>query len=488
MPVLDENLKSETIEALSLKNIKANVKTDKPYIVNIACNIDGEKYYKRFDFYNVDPEADFYILLKSDTTEIQRKQIEQNERLREALKEARQANVAKTAFLSRMSQEIRTPMNAIIGYVELARKLRTNCDTCTRPKCPDGIPAKIAEFLVKIDASSQHLLALINDVLEMGRIESGKMELEPVNANLIKTFEEVRDMFVTQMETKNINFNVDTSNVKDRYVICDKNRLDRVLLNLLSNAYKFTPKDGSINVKLSQLNDGTEGFGEYELRVKDSGIGMSAEFAATVFESFTRERTSTVSGIQGTGLGMAITKSIIDLMGGTIEVITAPDKGTEFVINVRFELQPESEIEKAETDNQSADSGSEIDFTQKKLLLVDDIEVNREIAVMMLTQFGFTVDTATNGQEAVDKIATSNVGDYDIVLMDIQMPVMDGYEAARTIRALSNPQLANIPIIAMTANAFSEDIQAAKDAGMNDHIAKPIDVNKMIETIKKILK
>ena len=418
----------------------------------------------------------------------QNKLKQQQEELIAAKTRAEETSQAKTKFLFNMSHDIRTPMNAIIGYVELARKLRANCDTCTRPKCPDGIPAKIAEFLVKIDASSQHLLALINDVLEMGRIESGKMELEPVNANLIKTFEEVRDMFVTQMETKNINFNVDTSNVKDRYVICDKNRLDRVLLNLLSNAYKFTPKDGSINVKLSQLNDGTEGFGEYELRVKDSGIGMSAEFAATVFESFTRERTSTVSGIQGTGLGMAITKSIIDLMGGTIEVITASGKGTEFVINVKFELQPESEIEKAETDNQSAGSGDDIDFTQKKLLLVDDIEVNREIAVMMLTQFGFTVDTATNGQEAVDKVAASNVGDYDIVLMDIQMPVMDGYEAARTIRALSNPQLANIPIIAMTANAFSEDIQAAKDAGMNDHIAKPIDVSKMIETIKKILK
>ena len=418
----------------------------------------------------------------------QNKLKQQQEELIAAKTRAEETSQAKTKFLFNMSHDIRTPMNAIIGYVELARKLRTNCDVCTRPKCPEGIPAKIAEFLVKIDASSQHLLALINDVLEMGRIESGKMELEPVNTNLIKTFEEVRDMFTTQMESKNITFNVDTSNVKNRYVICDKNRLDRVLLNLLSNAYKFTPNDGTIDVRLFQLNDGAEDFGEYELRVKDSGIGMSAEFAATVFESFTRERTSTVSGIQGTGLGMAITKSIIDLMGGTIEVITAPGKGTEFVINVKFELQPKSEIEKAETDKQSANNGDEIDFTQKRLLLVDDIEVNREIAVMMLTQFGFNVDTAVNGQEAVDKVENSNVGDYDVILMDIQMPIMDGYEAARTIRALSNPQLANIPIIAMTANAFSEDIQAAKEAGMNDHIAKPIDVNKMIETITKMLK
>ena len=417
----------------------------------------------------------------------QNKLKQQQEELIVAKTRAEENSKAKTKFLFNMSHDIRTPMNAIIGYVELAGKLRANCDTCTRPKCPDGIPKKMAEFLGKIDASSQHLLALINDILEMGRIESGKMELEFANTDLKKAFEEVSDMFSTQMQTKGINFNVDISGIKNRYVICDKNRLDRVMLNLLSNAYKFTPKDGNINMKISQLNNGEDGYGEYELRVKDSGIGMSAEFAATVFESFTRERTSTVSGIQGTGLGMAITKSIVDLMGGTIEVITAPNKGTEFIINLKFELQPESEIKKEENDDQSTDSKNEIDFTKKKLLLVDDIEVNREIATMMLTQFGFNVETAVNGQEAVDKIAASNVGDYDVVLMDIQMPVMDGYEAARTIRKLDNPQLANIPIIAMTANAFSEDIQAAKEAGMNDHIAKPIDVNKMIETITKIL-
>ena len=412
---------------------------------------------------------------------------QQQEELIAAKTRAEESSKAKTKFLFNMSHDIRTPMNAIIGYVDLAGKLRANCDTCTRPKCPDGIPNKMAEFLGKIDASSQHLLALINDILEMGRIESGKMELEFVNTDLKKTFEEVSDMFSTQMQTKSIDFKVDISEIKNRYVICDKNRLDRVLLNLLSNAYKFTPKDGKITVKLSQLNEGEDGHGEYELRVKDNGIGMSAEFAAKIFESFTRERTSTVSGIQGTGLGMAITKSIVDLMGGTISVITAPNKGTEFIINLNFELQSESEIEKEETDNPLADSKSEIDFSKKKLLLVDDIEVNREIAAMMLTQFGFNVETAVNGQEAVDKISASNVGDYDVVLMDIQMPVMDGYQAARTIRKLDNPQLANIPIIAMTANAFSEDIQAAKDAGMNDHIAKPIDVNKMIETITKVL-
>ena len=215
---------------------------------------------------------------------------------------------------------------------------------------------------------------------------------------------------------------------------------------------------------------------------------MSAEFAATVFESFTRERTSTVSGIQGTGLGMAITKSIIDLMGGTIEVITAPGEGTEFVINVKFELQPQSN-EEFGIRNEELNGAEEenIDFSKKRILLTDDIEVNREIAVMLLTQAGFNVDTAVNGQDAVDKVSASEPGYYDVILMDIQMPVMNGYEAAQAIRKLDNPELANIPIIAMTANAFSEDIQAVRDAGMNDHIAKPIDVNKMLATLKRIL-
>lgn len=383
---------------------------------------------------------------------------------------AEESSKAKTLFLSNMSHDIRTPMNAIIGYVHLAQR--------------EGVSASEAQdFLKKIEVSSQHLLNLINDVLEMSRIESGKMELEPVDTDLVKTVEEVGDMFATQMQGKNIDFKLE-SNVKNKFVLCDKNRLNRVLLNLLSNAYKFTPKGGNIRVTLNQISE-TDSHGTYELRVKDNGIGMSTEFAETIFEAFTREKTSTVSGIQGTGLGMSITKSIVDLMGGEIKVITAPNEGTEFIINVTFELQPKLEIEEVESSESTIND--DVDFSKKKLLLVDDIEVNREIAVMILMQVGFNVDTAANGQEALDKIAASKPGDYDAVLMDIQMPIMNGYESAQAIRKLSNPKLANIPIVAMTANAFNEDIQAAKEAGMNDHISKPIDVNKMIETLKKIL-
>ncbi len=378
---------------------------------------------------------------------------------------------AKTNFLSNMSHDIRTPMNAIIGYTNLARRHGVTLE-------------EMQNFLVKIENSSQHLLALINDVLEMSRIESGKMELDNAPANIKKFLADLYDMFKTQMDTKNINFVVDTSAVKNPYVSCDGHRLNRVLLNLTSNAFKFTPEGGKISVTLTEKISAKENFGAYELRVKDSGIGMSEEFAATVFEPFTRERTSTVSGIQGTGLGMAITKSIVDLMNGSIEVVTAPGKGTEFILNIELQLVDAAEVA---DEKPAIDEIKNLDFSNKKLLLVEDIEVNREIAIMILEEVGFTVDFATNGKEAVEKISASNVGDYDAVLMDIQMPIMNGYEAAQAIRKLENPALANIPIIAMTANAFSEDVERAKAAGMNEHVAKPLDVPKMMKTLQRVL-
>ena len=386
-------------------------------------------------------------------------------------KKAEESSKAKSTFLSNMSHDIRTPMNAIIGYTTLAKR-------------ETDIPPVIDDYLTKISSSSQHLLALINDVLEMSRIESGKMDLEPVKMDLKKTLEEVHDMFSTQMETKQIDYFVNTSSVQHPYVICDKNRLNRVLLNLVSNSYKFTPVGGTVSITLYEIDGAPEGFGSYELRVKDSGIGMSKEFAETVFESFTREKTSTVSNIQGTGLGMAITKSIVDLMGGTIDVQTAPGEGTEFTIRLQFPLQSAEDIAAEAAAPQETEKR---DFTGTKLLLVDDNAINREIAVMLLEDEGFTVLPAENGRMAVDIVSASKPGDFDAVLMDIQMPEMNGYEATAAIRALPDPELAKIPIIAMTANAFAEDIQAAKAAGMDAHIAKPIDVSKMLTTLSEIL-
>ncbi|MBR3961021.1 MAG: response regulator [Clostridia bacterium] len=421
-----------------------------------------------------------------DTIKLQGEELKQRQAELIAEKErAEEANKAKSTFLSNMSHDIRTPMNAIVGYLNLAKDLHKICEACPlylNKPCKDDVPDKMFDFLKKIDASSQHLLALINDVLEMSRIESGKMELELDGMNIVTALDEVHDMFATQMAGKKINFSVDSSAVRDKFVICDKNRLNRVLLNLLSNAYKFTPEGGEISVTLKQISEVRDVFADYELRVKDSGIGMTPEFAAKVFEAFERERTSTVSKIQGTGLGMAITKSIVDLMGGTIKVITAPGEGTEFIIEITFELA--EDMQEEIIDEATAQV---VDFTNKKLLLVDDIEVNREIAKMLLESEGFIVDTASDGSEAVKKVAESAAGDYDAVLMDIQMPIMNGYEAAREIRKLDNKRLASVPIIAMTANAFSEDVKNALDAGMNGHIAKPIDVPKMMETLAKIL-
>ena len=423
-----------------------------------------------------------------ETIKLQREQlISQQAELIAAKERAEEGSRAKSQFLSNMSHDIRTPMNAIVGYLNLAKELHHVCENCPMYKnepCPDQIPDRMFDFLKKIDASSQHLLALINDVLEMSRIESGKMELELEGINIVTALDEVRDMFATQMKGKNISFSVDNSGVRNKFVVCDKNRLNRVLLNLLSNAYKFTPEGGNISVTLKQVSEVRDVFADYELRVKDSGIGMTPEFAAKVFEAFERERTSTVSKIQGTGLGMAITKSIVDLMGGDIRVETAPGEGTEFIIEVTFELAEDMQEESA---NEIQDAAQVVDFTNKKLLLVDDIEVNREIAKMLLECEGFIVDTASDGSEAVEKVAAAKAGDYDLILMDIQMPIMNGYEAAKKIRKLENPALAKIPIIAMTANAFSEDVKAALDAGMNAHIAKPIDVPKMMETLAKIL-
>ena len=388
---------------------------------------------------------------------------------------AQESDRAKTVFLSNMSHDIRTPMNAIIGYINLAERKDTSLD-------------EMRNYLGKIKGSSQHLLALINDVLEMSRIESGKMELEPIAVDLKKTIGEVKDLFATQMSEKDISFTVDTSQLRHSRVYCDKNRLNRVLLNLISNAYKFTPEGGSVSVTSWEISGDEKDIGHYEIRVKDSGIGMSEEFAAKVFEAFERERNSTVSGIQGTGLGMSITKSIIDMMGGEITVNTAKNQGTEFVIKVSFPLQDEETEEEFFAEESEDQPVLAVDFSKKRLLLVEDMEINREIANMQLSSLGFAIEFAVNGKEAVDKVASSEPGHFDVVLMDIQMPVMNGYEAAEAIRALPDEKLSRVPIVAMTANAFSEDVKRALDAGMNAHVAKPIDMNVVKSTLNEILR
>ena len=390
-----------------------------------------------------------------------------------------ESSLAKSQFLFNMSHDIRTPMNAIIGYTNLALKEEAN--------------PVVKDYLEKIEGSSQHLLELINDILEMSRIESGKLELELTPTDLTVVMSDIQDLFREQMKEKRIDFQVHTNQIQNRFVWCDRKNLNRVLLNLLSNAYKFTPEDGRISVSVWETGRSEYEYGSYEIRVQDTGIGMSREFAEKMFHAFERERTSTVSGIEGTGLGLSIVKSIIDLMGGTIEVITAPGSGTQIILRMRFRLAKAQDLldleKKADhAAKETAEDQADIDFSTKRLLLVEDNQINMEIAKMILQQAGFTVEVAENGQIAVDMVSDAEENYYDAVLMDIQMPVMDGYEATRTIRALSDPAKASVPIVAMTANAFKEDEIAAEQAGMQAHIAKPIDVDVMMSTLTHVLK
>ena len=542
-----------------------------------------------------------YILVMSDRTAD--KQI--NQALSDAVAAAETANRAKSTFLSNMSHDIRTPMNAIIGFTTLAL---SNIDDKERVK----------DYLAKTLASSNHLLSLINDVLDMSRIESGKIHLEEVEVNLSDVLHDLKTIVSGQIYAKQLELYMDATDVTDEDVYCDKTRLNQILLNLLSNAIKFTPAGGTVSVRVRQLAGKVRGCGQYEFRIKDNGIGMSQEFAQKIFEPFERERTSTVSRIQGTGLGMAITKNIVDMMGGTIKVQTAQGKGSEFIICLPMRTQAEHRpVEKiteleglkalvVDDDFNTCDSvtkmlvkvgmraewtlsgkeavlrarqsiemsdvyhayiidwrlpdmnGIEVtrqirslhddtpiiiltaydwsdieveakaagvtafcskpmfmsdlretlmsalgqkltdasqellpeenaDFKDRHILLVEDNELNREIAQEILREYGFRVDPAENGAVAVEKVRTAAPGSYDLVLMDMQMPVMDGYTATRQIRALGDPALAKIPILAMTANAFDEDRRNALESGMNGFLSKPIVIGDLVQELRKIL-
>ena len=534
----------------------------------------------------------------SDTQEL-------NAKLQVAVEKAESANRAKSTFLSNMSHDVRTPMNAIIGFTTLA--LSNINDT-----------ERVKDYLGKTLASSNHLLSLINDVLDMSRIESGKIHLEEVEVNLSDVLHDLKTIVSGQIYAKQLELYMDVMDVTDEDVYCDKTRLNQILLNLLSNAIKFTPAGGTVSVRVRQLAGKVRGCGQYEFRIKDNGIGMSQEFAQKIFEPFEQERTSTVSRIQGTGLGMVITKNIVDMMGGTIEVQTAQGKGTEFTVCVPMRAQTEQRpVEKiteleglkalvVDDDFNTCDSvtkmlvkvgmraewtlsgkeavlrarqalemsdvyhayiidwrlpdmnGIEVtrqirslhddtpiiiltaydwsdieveakaagvtafcskpmfmfdlretlmsalgqkqtdavqgllpdknaDFKGKHILLVEDNELNREIAQEILREYGFLVDSAENGAVAVEKVSTAAPGSYDLVLMDVQMPIMDGYTATRKIRALDDPARAKLPILAMTANAFDEDRRNALESGMNGFLSKPIVIDDLVQELRKIL-
>ena len=411
---------------------------------------------------------DFFIQQEHSEQEYRKSLEQKNVALQLAVQRETKANLAKREFLFNMSHDIRTPMNAIIGFTALAQ---THIDD----------RGQVEDYLKKISVSSQHLLSLINDVLDMSRIESGKVTLEAKPVHLPELVHELRDIIQAVVSKKDLSLTLDTVGVKNEDVIADPLRLEQILINVLANAVKFTPDGGQISLWIVQKDTAPAGDADFEFHIKDNGIGMSEEFQKHIFEQFARERTSTVSKIQGTGLGMAITKSLVDMMGGRITVKSEQGKGSEFTISLRF---PIGEAKTGQTPPAAKASA----FTGKKLLVVEDNELNLEIASTLLKEAGFEVDTAENGKIAVEKVEAASADRYDLILMDIQMPEMDGYEATRRIRALPDAKKAALPIVAMTANAFEDDRKNALHAGMNGHIAKPLDIPKLFQVLSELLK
>ena len=394
--------------------------------------------------------------------------------LKQAKQEAEYANKAKSEFLSNMSHDIRTPMNGIVGMTAIALSNINDID-------------KVKDCLKKITLSSKHLLGLINDVLDMSKIESGKMVLNEDIVSLRDVMESIVNIIQPQVKARNQHFDVFIQKIEAENVYCDSVRLNQVLINLLSNAVKFTPEEGRINIYFSQEESPLgDAYIRCRFKVKDTGIGMSEEFQKTIFDTFTREKKSQVNRTEGTGLGMAITKYIVEAMKGTIELDSAPGEGTEFRITLDME-KATAEAGNMVLSSWNALKEEQNDFTGKSILLAEDNDLNWEIANEILQASGFVLERAENGKVCVEKFQQSEVGTYDVILMDIRMPVMDGYDAATAIRALDRED-ADLPIIAMTADAFSEDIKRCIQCGMNAHISKPIDLDKLIFELKKYLK
>lgn len=396
-----------------------------------------------------------------------RYEIERNEILCGALEQLKSANVAKNTFLSNMSHDIRTPMNAIVGFTALAQRHSDDEN-------------KVKGYLDMIEASGSQLLRLLNDVLEISRMEAGAVYVEEEENNLLEIVQEVQRAVLSRATAKDIEFSLDISGLKHKYVYTDAQKLKQILVRLSRNAIKYTEAGGKVEVKVTELRELSNELTAYQFMVKDNGIGISESFMAHMYEPFERQRNTTLSGIYGTGLGLTIIKNLVDMMGGTIDAQSVEGEGSCFTVTFHFRI-------KAGQSSCAKEDDALIQMKeQKKLLLVEDNEINLEIEVELLQDAGFLVDTAVNGAIAVEKVKNAKPGEYALVLMDIQMPVMDGYHAARAIRALENPALANIPIAALSANAFEEDRKMSRESGMNEHLAKPVNMPQLLKFIESV--
>ena len=408
------------------------------------------------------------LLANRDFTEEKKRELKQEEALRQEKIKAEKANEAKSIFLFNMSHDIRTPINAIVGYSQLMKKELTN--------------PKLVHYQEMIEQSSKLLLSIINNVLDMARVESGKMELDE-NYNVVgNILQVVCDAFEGEATRKNIEITRNIS-VKHKHVMVDATKMQEILSNLISNAIKYTPEDGHVSIDIQELECEREGYVLFQTKVSDTGIGMSEDFLPSLFELFARERNTTISKIPGTGLGMAIVKNFVDLMDGSIEVESELGEGSTFTITIPHKIADKDYTNR----NIESSNVSDIDFKGKRILLAEDNELNAEITTTILSEMGFEVKAVEDGILCVNEIQHQLANTYDLILMDIQMPNMDGYKATHCIRHLSQPEKANIPIIAMSANAFEEDKKKAFDVKMNDYITKPIDFQKMEEVLKHIL-
>ena len=447
--------------------------------------IEIESYYPTLDRYGrismllSEEEKTRHVyacVFVQDTTEVRRKEEENKEALTKAYEAARQANAAKSDFLSRMSHDIRTPMNAIIGMTTIAEKNIEN-------------KKKVLECLSKITVSSNHLLGIINNILDMSKIERGELKLSKEAFNLPHVINNMIEMVRTSLDNKKQQLHVDMNLIKHENVIGDRSCIEQVLVNLMSNAIKYTPEKGHISIRICEKETTHAGIGTYEWIIEDTGIGIEEEFLGQIFEPFTRAQDSRVDKIQGTGLGMAIARNIINLMNGDINVESKVGVGTKVTMNISLELQEGENNNRNEEEGLFkliADDKEHLEkYKGKRLLLVEDNELNQEIARELLEMTGASVEIVNNGKQAVEKVMASEEGEYSLIFMDIQMPIMNGYEATKAIRQLDRKDAKCIPIIAMTANAFVDDVQKAIQVGMNEHLAKPVDVSKLYRILDK---
>ena len=455
----------------NLKNYDPSKLTN--MVIEVINRTSKEENYLSMTFVPTEVEGSIVkcgLLVFNDVTDQKKKELQANIELEEAYNKSQSASKAKTSFLFNMSHDIRTPMNAILGFADLIEKHLDEKDKCKM-------------YLQKLKSSSSFLLSLINNILDMARIESGQTEIVESVWNVNNFVSDLVSVFESAIKEKNLKF-IKFMDIKHENVYCDATRLRQIYLNIISNAVKYTPNGGEIKLIIKEIECDKEGYARFQTVVSDTGIGMSKEFLPHIFEEFSREKTTTESRVVGTGLGMPIVKTLVTLMHGTIEVESEQGVGTKFTVTLDHRIARKEEIKVEEEEIKDKDI---VSYKGKRILLAEDNELNTEIAVTILEEAGFIVEHAENGQVCVDMIKNAKIGYYDLVLMDIQMPVMDGYKATETIRAINNPRC-DIPIIAMTANAFDEDKRKAYVIGMDGHIAKPINIPQLLETISKVLK